>query len=410
VSDRLRPAIVAGGGIAGLCAALALSRIGIPVEVLERAAVFDEFGAGLQLSPNATGVLRQFNLLDRLAEAALTPQAILIRRGRDGRELARLPLQQAERRWGAPYFVAHRADLHRILLERVAQEALITVTSNISVIDYHQDQDGVTVRSNGNKTAQTVTGRLLLGADGLRSNVRRRLLADGEPRSARRSAWRGLIDASCLAPSLRLPEVNLWLGRHAHLVHYPLRAMSVINVVAVMDDDGRGETGATDAPLPTPGDAPIAFAEPGDGRVLLRQFAGWNPLARSILEAVTLWRKWPLFERDPPQRLSDGRVALVGDAAHPMLPHLAQGAAQAIEDADVLGRAMRDNGDIRSALSSYAQTRHRRVAKICAQAQQLGRLYHLAGPAAMARDIAIQLLGPEQMLARYDWLYRFETT
>ncbi len=399
MSDLDGPAIVAGGGIAGLSAALALAKNGRAVRVLERAEVFDEFGAGLQLSPNATGILRGLGVLDRLADQALHPRAIRILRGADGQEISCLPLTEAEGRWGAPYLVAHRADLHRALLEQVAGEPQITVTSGSPVRDYEQDDHSVTVTTGHRPRLEQVSGCFLLGADGLRSCIRQRLLADGAPRFAARSAWRGLVEARQLPSALRLPEVNLWLGRHAHLVHYPLRGMSVINIVAVLEDDG-------------PGDDPVAdaFAAPADARIVAQRFERWSARVRTLIEAVQSWRKWPLFERKTPPRLSDRRVALVGDAAHPMLPHLAQGAAQAIEDADVLARQLADGDSVVSALQRYGHKRHRRLLKINAQAGQLGQIYHLSGPAAMVRDVAMQLLGPERMLARYDWLYRFNQT
>jgi salicylate hydroxylase len=398
LSDLSGPAIIAGGGIAGLSAALALAQGGRPVRILERAEVFDEFGAGLQLSPNATGILRGLGVLDQLIGTALRPRAIRISRGADGREISCLPLSEAERRWGAPYLVAHRADLHRALLERVVVHPKITITSGRPVRDYDQDEHKVTVTAGHGATLERVAGCLLLGADGLRSNVRQRLLADGEPRSAGRSAWRGLVDAERLPAALKRPEVNLWLGRHAHLVHYPLRARSVINVVAVIDDADHDAV-FTDA-----------FAAPGDARIVAQRFASWSARVRTLIDAVDSWNRWPLFAGKLPSRLADRRVALVGDAAHPMLPHLAQGAAQAIEDAHILAQQLVPGAGIVSALAGYAQNRRRRLRKIDAQAGLLGHIYHLSGPAAMVRDLAIQWLGPERMLARYDWLYRFTQT
>jgi salicylate hydroxylase len=399
LSDLYRPAIVAGGGIAGLSAALALAHNGRAVRVLERAEVFDEFGAGLQLSPNATGILRGLGVLDRLADQALHPRAIRIWRGHDGQEISCLPLTQAEGRWGAPYLVAHRADLHRALLEQVAGEPQITVTCASPVRGYEQDAQSVTVTAGHGPRLEQVSGCLLLAADGLRSSIRQRLLADGEPSFAGRSAWRGLVEARELPAALRLPEVNLWLGRDAHVVHYPLRGMGVVNIVAVIGEDG-------------PGDAPVAdaFALQGDARIVARRFARWSPPLRTLIESVDSWRKWPLFERKTPRRLTDRRVALAGDAAHPMLPHLAQGAAQAIEDAHVLAQQLAGADSVVSALERYGHKRRRRLLKINAQAGRLGQIYHLSGPAAMVRDVAIQLLGPERMLARYDWLYRFSRT
>jgi salicylate hydroxylase len=386
---RKRPALIAGAGIAGLSTALELAELGHRVIIVERAAVFDRHGAGLQLSPNATFLLRRFGVLDRIRPLALPPRSLRIRRARDGAALTQLPLARAEERWGSPYLVAHRDDLHRLLAERVAEERLVELFTDTGAIDYQLDDAGVRLET----TRDHLTGCLLVGADGLRSNVRQRVLGDGPPRFAGRSAWRGLVNADRLPMDLLRPEVNLWLGSNAHLVHYPLPAHRLVNVVAVTADDCRGNAAGS--------------AEAGDAARLAGHFGRWSEAAQTLIAAVSQWQKWPLYDRDPPRALCRDRVALVGDAAHPMLPHLAQGAAQAIEDAHVLARRLATESDIAAAFRRYSAARCRRVGRICGQARQLGTLYHLSGPAAALRDVAIRVLGPEAMLASYDWIYAF---
>jgi salicylate hydroxylase len=387
--ERNQPALVAGAGIAGLSTALELARLGHRVTIVERAVVFDPQGAGLQLSPNATFLLRQLGVLDRIRPLVLAPRSLRIRRGRDGVQLTELALAAAEERWGSPYIVAHRADLHRVLAERVAEERLVELLTDRGAIDYELADSSVNLKT----TRNSLTGCLLIGADGLRSNVRQRLLADGPPRFAGSSAWRGLVAADRLPSGLLRPDVNLWLGRKAHLVHYPLPAHRLVNVVAVTADDCRSD--ATD------------WAGSDDGAQLAYHFAQWSEAAQTLIAAVPQWQKWPLYDRDPPRLIGRNRVALVGDAAHPMLPHLAQGAAQAIEDAHVIARQLANESDIATAFKHYSAARCRRVGRICAQARQLGAIYHLSGPAAAARDFALRILGPAAMLARYDWIYAF---
>lgn len=388
-------AVIAGAGIGGLSAALALTRAGWRVTALERAPVIEEVGAGLQLSPNATTHLRDWGVLPRLDGLALAPQSVRIRRARDGAELTHIPLADAETRWGAPYLVAHRADLQRVLVEQAAQDPDIAIRTNMAVAGFAATAHNVVIAAKQGVVAVQLEADLLVGADGLRSMVRDRLGlgVNDRPQYSDRTAWRATIDASLVDPEMLRPDSQLWLGPKAHLVHYPLRGGSVVNVVAIVEDSFRVEARRD------------FWSTLGDASFLLTRFAKWDARARKLLAAAPEWRKWPLFDRDPVNRWSASRVVLLGDAAHPMLPFLAQGAAQAIEDAAALGRMLAENADLDTALRAYEAARVGRAGKIQSQSRAQSMIYHMTGPAALARDFVIRSMGPERMLARYDWIY-----
>lgn len=388
-------ALIAGAGIGGLCAALSLARGGWRVSLFDQAKVLEEVGAGLQLSPNASAILRGLGVIERLLPSSLAPRAVRIRRARDGVTLALMPLDDADTRWGSPYLLAHRADLQRVLLEAVARENAIKLHTGAAVAGFASGADGVAIAVRQGLIRLEVTGDCLIGADGSRSLVRERLLA-GSPSASKfsgRTAWRALVGAGQAAPEMLRQETSLWLGRKAHLVHYPLRGGSVVNVVAIVEEDFR-DSGAVDA-----------WSSHGDPAFLQARFAGWDAAAKNLLGAASDWRKWPLFDRDPLPTWAAGRVALLGDAAHPMLPFLAQGAAQAIEDAGALGDALSRQRDIQPALLAYQAVRRERAARVQKESRRQGEIYHLSGPAALARDLAMRALGGQRMSARYDWLY-----
>lgn len=384
-------AVIAGAGIGGLCAAISLARRGWRVSLFEKAKFLDEAGAGLQLSPNASAILQEFGIIDRLSRFALRPRAIVIRRARDGAMLARMPLEDAERRWGAPYLVVHRADLRRALIEAAACEPAIHLTAGAAVSGVAQDANKVVVSLSQAAGLSKVAGDCLIGADGVRSFVRKALRLGCES-FAHKTAWRTLIESSRLPVAMRGEETNLWLGRGAHLVHYPLRGGSVVNAVAIVEESFCGEE-------------ENFWSSPGDPCVLEARFKGWDEAARVLLRSASEWRKWPLFECGPLPNWVCGRVALMGDAAHAMLPFLAQGAAQAIEDAGALGAALAQYKDIAANLRAYQAMRLPRATRVQRESRRQGAIYHLAGPAAPFRDAALRLLGGTRMLARYDWLY-----
>jgi salicylate hydroxylase len=390
--------LIAGAGIGGLAAALALARCGWRVTLLERRQLAEDVGAGLQISPNASAILRELDVLPRLAATALAPTAIHIRRGRDGGSITRLPLRDAERRWGAPYLLAHRADVHKALTEAVAAEPTIKLESDCALAGFAATEHGVTVAAQHGAARVTYAADCLIGGDGMRSLVRERLTEmqkqkDEMPARARYVAWRALVKSDRVALDLRQPESTLWLGPGAHIVHYPLRGGRITNVVAVLDE-AMAIDGAADI-----------WAEPGDPRRIAARFANWDRRIRDLIAAAEEWRIWPLVEREPPRASVAGRVALIGDAAHPILPFLAQGAAQAIEDAATLATYLKPGADVAAALAGFAAARLTRVGRVQRESRRQARIYHLSGPAAVLRDIAIRALGPERVIARYDWLY-----
>ena len=390
-------AIVAGGGIGGLSAALALARIGWRVTVLERAPVIEEAGAGLQLSPNATRILAELGVLDRLRLHAMEPEAVIVRRARDGSELMRMPLGPlAELRWKSSYLVSHRADLQRTLLEAVAQEPHVTVKTSTSVLGFASSDAGVQVGGKMGIANVRFDGDLLIAADGLRSVLRDRmgLGLNDKPVYSGRTAWRALVDAQdAPAFALRLAS-NLWLGPKAHLVHYPLRGGTIVNVVAITEDAWRGD------------DDKDFWSVHGDPAAVSKRFTKWHRDARDLVGAVKEWRRWPLFDRNPVTRWSVDRVALLGDAAHPVLPFLAQGAAMAIEDAHALASAAQTHGgEMRALIADYEKARIRRAATVNTASRRQGVIYHLHEPFGLARDFAMRSLGPERLMEKLDWLY-----
>lgn len=393
------PFVIAGGGVGGLTTALALAQAGQRSLLLERAPAFREVGAGLQLSPNASRILDRLNVLDALKGGAVAPEYVRLRRGSDGADLTRIPLADSEARWGAPYLAVHRADLLAALVVRARQEPLIEIANDSTLTGFIQDEQGVAVTYRFDGEFRRAAGAALIGADGLRSMVRGRLFggAADKPAYTGHTAWRAILPAEGLPDFARRRAANLWFGDRAHLVHYPLRGGSVVNVVALVEDAWRGEGDAASADF---------WDIEGDRRFLLNRFKSWCQDARDLIGAGETWMRWPLFDRPAIESWSRERVALLGDAAHPMLPYLAQGAAQAIEDAAALGAAVAANPENPAiALASYSVRRVARVRRIQEAARAQGEIYHLSGFKAVARDVVLRVAGPRRLRARQDWIY-----
>ncbi len=388
-----RNIIVAGAGIGGLTASLALAQRGFRVVLVEQADRLQEAGAGIQLSPNASRILNGLGLEEPLRRHAVVPPAIEIR-GAGGNTLARLPLDWGSRRYGAPYWVTHRADLQSALIEAVRASPDIVLKSGTMAEDFVTHGNGITVACRRGPATADEAGIALICADGLWSKLRLRLGVREKPVFSGRVAWRALIPAGELPEELRDQNVRLWLGRGAHLVHYPVRGGAMINIVAIVNDRW---------------DHPGAnWSEPGEPREIVWRFSqtNWSRLARSIVAAPQSWQKWALHDLPPLRQWGEGPVTLLGDAAHPMLPFLAQGAAMAIEDAAVLaGSLARTPDDIAGALRRYERGRRRRTWRAQRAARSNSRTYHLAASEAAMRNFVLRTLSGKMLLRRYDWLY-----
>jgi salicylate hydroxylase len=392
-----RTIVVAGAGIGGLTASLGLAEQGFRVVILEKTERLEEAGAGLQLSPNASRVLVDLGLQPWLGPRAVTPEAISIISARSGGEIARLPLgQAATSRAGAPYWVVHRADLQAALQAKANDNPDIELRLGCQFEDAVPHAKGLTVVQRSGNTRHQELALALIGADGIWSTVRNQLFPQIQPLFSGLIAWRGTLDASQLPREYTSSRVQLWMGPDAHLVAYPISGARQINIVAVVP-------GSWNRP---------GWSVPGETSEIRNVFASsrWPATARMMIGAVDDWRKWALFTLPHDGRWTDGAIALLGDAAHAMLPFAAQGAGMAIEDAAVLAKCLKQAtgetaANIPAALKRYERLRRARVRRVALAARRSGKIYHLTGAAALARDLAIRIIGPRRMLARQDWIY-----
>jgi salicylate hydroxylase len=391
-----RTIIIAGAGIGGLTAALALAQRGFRVVILEKAERLEEAGAGLQLSPNASRALIDLGLEPRLKSIAVTPDAISIMSAQSGGEIARLPLGDAATfRAGAPYWIVHRADLQSALLAQVRDSSEIELRLGCQFEDAAIHAKGIAVGQRRGMSRQQETALALIGADGVWSQLRHQLFPQTQPKFSGLIAWRGTIDARQLPRELAPRRVQLWMGPNAHLVAYPISGGRRINMVAVVP-------GTWSRP---------GWSEPGDPNDIKDRFSSrWPSASRMMIRAVDEWRRWALFTIRDGGVWNSGPMALLGDAAHAMLPFAAQGAGMAIEDAMVLAKCLSENSadgaaGITASLERYAGLRRSRVARMQRHARQSERIYHLRAPAAYARDLVIKVSSAQRLLSRQDWIY-----
>jgi salicylate hydroxylase len=387
--------LVAGGGIGGLATALALSRNRHRADVFEQAAAFGEIGAGVQLGPNATRRLQQLDLGKGLAAIAACPDALVVHSAGSGAELARLPLGDAmQQRYGAPYFCVHRADLHGLLLDAVRARGTGTLVTGAHIEQIETSDDLVCVSS---ADARAWEGEALVGADGLWSMARQQLAsasAAAPPRVTGHTAWRALVAQSALPAALRRTRVDVWLGPQLHAVAYPVRGGEWLNVVVIAESAPAGDARDWDQA------SSIAALKQAMGRSCAT--------LQALLDAMPGWRAWTLSDRAPVASAADmahERVALVGDAAHPMVPYLAQGAGMAIEDALALADALGNGSaaEVPAAFSRYAEARWARNAQVQARARRNGEIFHATGAVRLGRDMAMRMLGAK--LLDQPWLY-----
>ena len=389
--------VVAGGGIGGLAAALAASRAGCDVRLLERAAAFSEVGAGVQLGPNVTRVLRAWGLHDALKSVAAFPERLQVRNSEDGEVLGELPLGLTmASRYGAPYATVHRADLHGLLLQALTQQGDVNLHAGRALRSFSQSAEAVTLHA---ATGPDIECDTLIGADGLWSTVRQQMLDDGLPQRTGHLAYRSLVAQGALASALRTQDVTVWLGRRLHVVQYPVRGGEQLNVVAFIHGKAADDAGAL-----------IDWDHSANRADLVTALGGTCADLRSLIEAIPHWRLWVMYDRPPMQGAYQhalGRVALLGDAAHPMRPYLAQGAGMAIEDAAELGNALSQAKaaafDVPALLQHYALNRWQRNARVQARALRNGQIFHAEGLVRWGRDASIKLLGAK--LLDMPWLY-----
>ena len=386
------PILIAGGGIAGLSLALGLARRGFGSHIVERRDAFSESGAGIQISPNGVRALDVLGIRAALEPLAGRPREILVYAGASGRILQRLPLGDwIEARHGAPYLVAHRRDLQTALLDAVRREPSIHVTTGFDISGFRETGQSMRLHD---AIGDAIEGRALVGADGIFSVVRQQIHPDRGPRFAGRTAARAVIPAERVQGLIDPSRTGVWLAPASHVVHYPVRGGREIAVVVI-----RTEIWADD---PTE----LGWSAPLSREALLAAVVTYAPRLRQFLALAPEWRRWALFEAPPLPAQGLGGTTLIGDAAHPVLPFLAQGGALALEDAVTLACLVAEHGaDITGAFRAHERLRRPRTTAIATAARRNGQIYHLGGIPAGVRDIGLSLLPARRIMAGYDWIY-----
>jgi len=382
------PILISGGGIGGLITAYALARQGFPVRLFEQSPEFREVGAGIQLGPNIFRVLEKIGLKDAVLADAHRPPAQEMRDALTGKLIVRIPLEEAFfQRFGEPYAVTHRADIHGTFLRACQNSNLVTLETSRRVDSFEDTGKGVTVTLEDGQKAE---GRALIGCDGMWSKIRERIVGDGKPRVSGHIAYRAVLKREDVPKDLWRPEVVLWAGPRTHLVHYPLRRGELYNLVAVFHSDHYEE----------------GWNVEGSKDLLWQHFKGQRPEVLRMLERIETWRMWVLCDREPVKNWTLGRVTLLGDAAHPMLQYLAQGACMATEDAVLLAEKARAHpDDLPAAFNAYTQDRYLRTARVQIMARVYGDFYHARGVTAELRDITLSGRTPQQSYDGIAWLY-----
>ena len=383
-----RPILIAGGGIGGLAAALALAGAGRAVIVLEQASRFGEIGAGIQLGPNAFHSFDTLGIGDEARSRAVYIDKLRLMDAMTAREICHIPLDAPfRRRMGNPYAVVHRADLHGVMLDACRASDRIELKTRHQAERYEQDGRSVSVFIKGESPLR---GAALIAADGLNSVIRGQMVGDGPPRVSGHTTYRSVIPTGTMPEDLRWNAATLWAGPKCHIVHYPLKGWKAFNLVVTYHNDVTeavsGKTVSRDE--------------------VLRGFEHVHPRARQVIEHGKDWMLWVLCDRDPIVDWVDGRVALLGDAAHPMLQYFAQGACMAMEDAVCLGHMVAECDDLGTALENYRARRVVRTARVAMGSRLIGDyIYHPDGAAALVRNAVMSARTPEEWYDRLQWLY-----
>ena len=388
--------IIVGGGIGGLAAALACGQAGARPQVLERAATFSEVGAGIQMGPNVTRTLHAWGLAEDLKEIGFVPRKLDAKDTQTGQIIGTLRLgQRSLDTYGAPYFTVHRADLHRVFLKKIMSSGQAELRLDSEVQGLQQNADGIQISGTNLPASLTELSKsaAMVGADGLWSKTRQFVVPPTAPRVTGLLAYRALVPMQSIPEKLRLQDVNVWVGPRVHAVLYPVKCGEYLNLVVVVQ-----------------GPPPASLDEwdhAGNKQDLEAAMGPIHVDLRNMLAAVPAWRLWPLCDRPPikgPHEMAKGRIALLGDAAHPMRPFLAQGAGMAIEDAAELARSWaRADLQVEDRLQMYAQARWARNAQVQQRSIRNGQIFHLQGPLRWGRNAAMKLLG--EPLMDVPWLY-----
>lgn len=387
MSKAKRTVVVAGGGIGGLSAALALAKTGFKVTVLEQAAQFGEIGAGIQIGPNAFHAMDWLGVGDAGRAKAVYIDKLIMMDGMTGDEIANIPVDQPFRdRFKNPYAVIHRADLHGVLYDACRAHDAVTLVNNERVIGYSNTATGAKVIT---EAGNAFEADAVIGADGVRSKIREQLTGGDALRLSGHVAYRAVLPIEDMPEDLRWNAATLWAGPKCHMVHYPLQGWKTFNLVA---------TFVTDIEK-------VGSNEPGTPEEVLSRFGNIVPKARKLLEVPKAWRRWVLGDREPIENWTDGNVTLLGDAAHPTHQYFAQGACMALEDAVCLGDALERYEDFNEAFLAYQTLRIPRAYRVVLSSRMLGKIYHAQGVERLIRNQVMGAKTPGQFYDGLEWLY-----
>ena len=389
MSIQAQPILIAGGGIGGFAAALALAKRGFKVQVLEQAPEIGEIGAGIQLGPNAFNAFDALGIGDRARARAVYTDYMVMHDALDEYRVGRIETGDGFRkRFGNPYAVIHRADIHSSLVEGAQENGDIEIITNCRITDVAQDENGVTVTD---QNGQTYAGQALIGADGVKSVVREKYVGDLALVTGH-VVYRAVVPKAEFPEDLQWNAASIWVGPNCHLVHYPLRGGEEYNVVVTFHSREQEEWGVKD----------------GSKEEVLSYFQNVCPKARQLIELPKSWKRWATADRDPIDQWTYGRMTLLGDAAHPTTQYMAQGACMAMEDAVTLGEALRvSDNNIAQAFETYQQARVSRTARIVLSSREMGKLYHAQGVQRLVRNDLWRDRTSERFYDAMEWLYNW---
>ncbi|WP_029363082.1 3-hydroxybenzoate 6-monooxygenase [Herbaspirillum lusitanum] len=390
VRESTPSTLIVGGGIGGMAAALALAKLGIKITLLEQASQLGEIGAGIQLAPNAFAALDALGVGENARNKAVFTDRLIMMDAIDGKEVGTFPVDDKfRRRFDNPYAVIHRADIHTSILEEVRKNANIQFVTSSQVIDVQEDDNGVTVVDAQDRK---FNADALIGCDGVKSVVREKIVGD-DVRVSGHVVYRAVVPASLMPEDLRWNAPVVWTGPHCHLVHYPLRNGEQYNLVVTFHSR----------------DQEVWNVRDGSKEEVLSYFTDICPQARQLLDTPSSWRRWSTADRNPVANWSTSRMTLLGDAAHPMLQYLAQGACMALEDAVTLGAAVKHcDFDMAAAFQLYQHSRISRTARVVLSAREMGRLYHASGVERLVRNDLWKERSPERFYDALEWLYGWQ--